>query len=115
VAWVPIVIFVACLGAGTFAASRWLPDLARGTVGGLSFYVVCGLLGAMVGVVGLRIYWLVELLTSGPESFRGIAAANGLEDLLWQSGLLLALAAGVYLLAPPQEDGLPAEDLTPRG
>lgn len=97
---VPIIIFVVCVAAGVFAASQWLPDLERGTVGGLSFFVVCGLIGAAVGVIGLRIYGIVENVEGFSGKFKKLAVANGLEAMLWEDGLLLGLAAAVYLLAP---------------
>jgi hypothetical protein len=97
---VPVIIFVVCFGAGVFAASRWLPDLPPGPVGGLSFFAVCGLLGAAVGIFGLRIYGIVEVLEKeGSGNFAHIELANGLEQLLWQCALLIGVAAGVYLLA----------------
>jgi uncharacterized membrane protein YhhN len=60
---VPVAIFVVCLSAGVWAGVRWLPDLARGPVGGLAFFVVCGLLGAALGSLGLHIYSIVEDFT----------------------------------------------------
>jgi hypothetical protein len=98
---VPIVIFVVCVSAGVFAGTRWLPDLASGTIGGLAFFVVCGLLGAALGLVGLQIYAMVrqaELL--GRIGGSSTIVANGLSAILWQAGSLLGLAAVVYLLAP---------------
>ena len=99
-------IFVACLGAGVVISSRWLPDLAVGPVGGLAFFVVCGLMGAALGLVGLHIYSIVENL----NNFGGLAGtgkgdilAAGLEEMLWEAGSLFGLALVVYLLAPPGE------------
>jgi len=97
---IPIVIFVVCVSVGVLASSRWLPDLPGGTIGGLAFFAVCGLLGAALGLVGLQIYWIVrqgELLGRIGSS---AIVANGLSAILWQAGSLLGLAAVVYLLAP---------------
>jgi hypothetical protein len=105
---IPIIVFVLCLGAGVFAASRWLPDLAPGPVGGVSFFVVCGLAGAALGVFGLNIYEIVENLNDSIRVLRHLAVADGLETILWQCGLLIGLAAAVYLLAPAGSDGDPA-------
>jgi hypothetical protein len=100
---IPIVIFVACFCAAVFASSRWLPDLATGTVGGLAFFVVCGLLGAALAVAGLNIYTIVKQA----EDFGGIdrsgLVAGRLIEMLWQAGSLLGLAMAVYLLAPRAE------------
>jgi hypothetical protein len=113
---VPILIFVVCLLAGVFAASTWLPELASGSVGGLAFFVVCGLSGSALGVAGLRIYGAVEGAAGEPRgSFKNLYMASALTDMLWESGLLLGLAMGVYLLAhrldapassPPPPPGL---------
>lgn len=96
---VPAIIFVVCLAAGAFAAWWWLPDLGPGTLGRLSYFTVCGLLAATLGVFGLRVYGIVEDL--GEDSGRGgrIVLADGLESMLWSCGLLIGLAAGVYVLA----------------
>jgi hypothetical protein len=97
---VPILIFAICLLAGVFAASSWLPELAPGTVSGLAFFVVCGLSGSALGVAGLRIYGAVEGAADQPRgSYKNLYVANSLTDMLWESGLLLGLAMGVYLLA----------------
>ena len=104
---VPIAIFVVCLAGGVYASSRWLPELAPGSVGGLAFLAVCGLLGAAFAVFGLDIYGIVENF----GDFGGVGGiakrrilADGLESLMWQTGVLVALALAVYLLAPPSED-----------
>ncbi len=100
---VPVPIFVACFGGGVVAASRRLPELADGPVGGLAFFAVCGLLGATLGLVGLHIYAIVGELGSSP--FGGSkddaeVLASGLAALLFEVGSIFGLAAIVYLLAP---------------
>jgi len=103
---IPAVIFLACVGTGVVATSRWLPDLAVGPVGGLAFFVVCGLLSAAFGLVGLHIYSIVNELNHFGGLGRpagGELLADGLEEMLWEVGLLFGLATAVYLLAPPAE------------
>jgi hypothetical protein len=100
---VPIVIFLACLGAGVTAAARWLPDLAVGPRGGLAFFVVCGLLGAAAGIIGLRIYSIANSIGEFKSLGNGEIVADGLADMLWEAGLLLGLATLIYLLAPAAE------------
>jgi hypothetical protein len=97
---IPVVIFVVCVSAGVFASSRWLPDLAGGTIGGLAFFVVCGLLGASLGVVGVQIYVIVRQAEVFDRLDGSTFVADGLSEILWQAGSLLGLAAVVYLLAP---------------
>lgn len=101
---VPVIVFIACVGAGVAAGARWLPDLAAGQVGGLAFFVVCGLLGAALGLVGLHVFSIVEEL----DNFRGAGHAEivalGLRSMLWEVGSVLGLASAVYLLAPAAED-----------
>jgi hypothetical protein len=102
---VPIVIFLACLGASVTAAARWLPDLAEGQRGGLAFFAVCGLLGAAAGLVGLRIYSIVNSIGEFKSlgNGNGEIVASGLASMLWEAGSLLGLATLVYLLAPAAE------------
>lgn len=102
---IPIAIFVVCLAIGVYAASRWLPELASGTVGGLGYLVVCGLVGAAAGVFGLRIYNIVEILEeTGIRSLRNQGLALGLETLLFDTGLLLGLAPA-SICSRPREPG----------
>ncbi len=103
---VPVVIFVVCLAGGAWASSRWLPDLAPGPLGGIAFFAVCGLLGAASAVFGLDIYSTVEDLERGyPRLGSSRLLAEDLQLLMWQSGVLVALAPAVYLLAPSREAG----------
>ncbi len=103
---VPVFIFLACMSVGAVAGSRWTPDLATGQVGGLAFFIVCGLLGAALGLVGLHVYLMIEQL----ESFRGSAVSQGeivgtgIRDILFEAGSVLGFAVVIYLLAPPPGD-----------
>jgi hypothetical protein len=100
----PIAIFVVCVAAGIYASTRWLPELAPGPVGGLAYFAVCGLLAAALVVFGLDVYGIVESLSHFPDLGKGVILANGLEQILWQTGLLIGAALAVYLLAPPREE-----------
>ena len=106
--WIPALVFVATFGAGIMACARWLPDLAPGPVGGLAYFAVSGLAGAGAGLLGLHVYLTVREMefASGSEPFgsKGTALASGLTSMLFESGLLFAAAAAVYLLAPEAED-----------
>jgi hypothetical protein len=102
---VPLVIFIVCVGAGVAASARWLPELATGRVGGMAFFVVCGLLGAAVGLVGLRVFSIVEEMDSFRMAARAEVLAGGLGTMLWEVGSVLGIASVVYLLAPGTEDG----------
>jgi hypothetical protein len=80
--------------------------LAVEPVGGLAFFVVCGLLGGALGLVGLHVYSIVEELDhGGPLGVlgKGEVVAVGLRSMLWEAGSLCGLAIAVYLLAPPPE------------
>jgi hypothetical protein len=97
---VPIVIAVLCLCAGAFASARWLPELPSGSVGGFSFFLVCGLVSAGVAVFGLRAYQVIEFLNHGNSGLVGREElAGALSSMLWESGVVFALAAGLFLLA----------------
>jgi hypothetical protein len=97
---VPIVIFAACLAVGAWAASRWLPSLASGMVGGLAFLAVCGLIGAALALVGVHVYLIVRAAERNFGTERAEIVAQGLTLLLWEAGSLLGFAWAVYLLAP---------------
>jgi hypothetical protein len=105
----PVVIFLACFGGAVVAAARWLPDLALGSVGGLAFFVVAGLIGAAAGVFGLDIYTIAHTLeyadSHGPL-MKGSVLATGFVNILRDSGTLIGLAGIVYLLAPAPETKL---------
>ncbi len=100
----PIVVFVLCLCGGAIVGSRWLPDLDVGPVGGLAFFVVCGLLGLALALLGEHMY----LLVTGLEQFRaqaggvtkGELVAEVLRNTAFEDGTVLGLAVAVYLLAP---------------
>jgi len=101
---IPAAVFVVCLVVGVGASARWLPDLAAGPIGGLAFFVVCGLLGAALALVGLHVYSIVEGLShsGGFTEVRNQKAeilASGLQSMLWDAGSLFGLAFAVYLLA----------------
>jgi hypothetical protein len=102
---VPVLVFLTCVTAGVVTAARRLPDLGEGTVGGLAFLVVCGLLGAALGLVGLHIYTVVHDIGRFGGSANTEIVAQGLAGMLWEAGSLLGIAAAVYtcwrLLANP--------------
>lgn len=111
----PILLFVVCLCGGAAASGQWLPDLAAGRVGGLAFFVVCGLLGAALALVAEHIYLIVtevERLVAIPGApGKAEVVGSGLRDILEQAGPLVGLAFAVYLLAPPPaEPDEPASD-----
>jgi hypothetical protein len=100
---VPVGICVGCFIVGASATARWLPDFARGSVGGFTFFVVCGLLGAATAVFALRIYVLAEIHSFGEGVLRNTDVASSLEQIMWECGLLVALAVALYLQAPKPE------------
>lgn len=96
----PIVIAVLCLCGGAFASARWLPDLPTGSIGGFTFFCVCGLISVGVAVFGLRAYQAIELLHRDNSGQIGREALAGvLSSMLWESGVVFAFAAGLFLLA----------------
>ncbi|MBA3806982.1 MAG: hypothetical protein H0X28_01105 [Solirubrobacterales bacterium] len=104
---VPVIIFIVCFCAGAVTSGQILPDLAAGSVGGLAFFIVCGLLGAALGLVGLHTYLILDALKQsvgsipGVGDFKATTVAHGLDEILLEAGVLVGLAAGVYLLSPP--------------
>jgi hypothetical protein len=100
---IPALIFVVVSSAGAIAGSRILPDLAAGSVGGLAFFTVCGLLGAAAGLLSVHIYSIVEGLEHSSGQFQREIVANGIVEIAFEVGSLLALTSIVYLLAPAPE------------
>ena len=110
--WVPSLIFVATFSLGVLAATRWLPPLAQGPVGGLVFFVSSGLFGAAGALLGLHVYvTATELKERGGGLFgnKGFNLASNLTSMLFDTGLLLTAAAVVFLLAPKPQAGMPGE------
>jgi len=98
-----IVVTVACFGAGVVAVSRYLPELADGPAGTLAFFVICGLSGAAVGLVGLHVYLTIrQLEETSRGQFSELVVADGLTSILLDSGTVAGLALIAYLLAPRQ-------------
>jgi hypothetical protein len=100
-----IVVAVACFLAG--AASRWPPPLADGPVGSIAFFVVCGLAGAALVLIGIDTDSMVRGLER--ESFGGLGNAwvvgNYLLVVLRDAGTLAGLALIAYLLSPRPKPG----------
>lgn len=105
--FIPVLIFLGAMSVGVLVSARWLPDLATGQVGGLAFFLVCGLLGAALGLVGVHVYVLVEELSRFhglPGDFdKGALVAAELRTTVFEVGSLIGFASVVYLLAPPPE------------
>jgi Flp pilus assembly protein protease CpaA len=113
---VPVVIFVVCFAGGTAGAARWLPDLDVGPIGGIAFFLVCGLAGAALAVVGLHVYSLVSELEKfriGPGVEKGEIVAGVLRNIAIDAGSLTGFAAIVYLLAPQLDRFAPGRPIAP--
>jgi hypothetical protein len=108
-----IIVAVVCFVAGTYASSRWLPELAPGPVGTIAFFVVCGLSGAALGLVGINIDQLVRGLeeSEGSGRLRALIVSNGLTDILRDAGTIAGLALIGYLLAPKAPRERAREDI----
>jgi hypothetical protein len=95
------IVVVACFIAGVWAATTWLPPLADGPVGTIAYFVICGLVGVVLAIVGIRVWGIVHELE---EARRLISSSTILADslgaLLCESGSLAALTLVAYLLAP---------------
>jgi hypothetical protein len=109
---IPVLIFVVAAFSSAVACSYWLPDLAAGSVGGLAFFLVCGLAGAAVGLLSMQIYSLVvdlEHFGAGSGALgRGEIVGEFLREVAFEVPSVLGFAAIVYLLAPAPE---PVDDL----
>jgi hypothetical protein len=99
---------------GAYATYRYAPSLAR-TPGSVAVgFVICALVGAASGLACMHAYLTIHDLVSGPGFGNGLlreagspSASTDAETLAdaaiviaTQSGVLLALAATAFLLAP---------------
>ncbi len=98
---IPVIICVVCLFVGAAASARWLPELAPGPVGGIALAAICSLLGMALAIVGLHIYWIVEI--EDGSRFGHAELASGLMSMFTDAGPLIGLALVAYLLAPEPE------------
>jgi hypothetical protein len=104
---IPILIFLVTFAGGAMLAARLLPALAPGRVGGLAFFVVCGLAGAGLSVFGLDIYHLArQLHLNNPDTglSNGDLITTGVRSAIFEGAELFAFGAAVYLLAPGADD-----------
>ncbi|HTA05310.1 MAG TPA: hypothetical protein VK774_03010 [Solirubrobacteraceae bacterium] len=115
-----IVFAVGGFAIGSYATYRYAPPLAqaRGSVAvGL---IVCALVGAAIGLACMYVYLAIHglvydsALTSaiGEGNSQSASASpdanvfvNAVFDIATQSGVLLALALGLYLLSAPAREG----------
>jgi hypothetical protein len=99
-----VVVAVACFLAGSVGLSRWLPELAEGPTGTMVFFVVCGLGGAVLALIGIDVDGIVRGLgehhtTQGLKIF---VVTDGLVAILRDAGTVAALALIAYLIAPKE-------------
>jgi hypothetical protein len=106
---VPLLVFIACFGAGITASARWLPEGGQGPIGGVAFFLVCGLLAGALSIAGLDVYLTIKQIYELGEPFTGgggkdlgsaLILAEGLRNMLIESGTLVGFAGIVYLLSP---------------
>ncbi len=119
---------VAALGGftlGTYATYRYAPSLGNAPSSVVVGLIVCGLVGAACGLACMYIYLAIHAFAYTP-ALDGLTGAelgsnsgspdagifiNAVYSIASQSGVLLAAAAGVYLLAPAAPE--PAAVSTP--
>jgi len=114
---VAVLVFAGCFFAGVLVAARLLPDLERGTLGGLVFLLVCGMSGASAALVGMHIYLAVQQASESSGRVATVIVSSELTAMLWEVGVLLGIGAILYLLAqhlpgtaaPPVATAVPAE------
>lgn len=89
-----IVIVLVALGVGAWAAIRWLPPLGSGQLGAIVFWLVCGLVATATATFAFGLYTAVRLIDDDIDSATSVALVG-----LREAGILLGIAAGVYLLS----------------
>ena len=106
---------------GSYMTYRYAPTIARAPGSVAVGLVICTLAGAACGLAFLYVYLAIYAFAHEPTSV-GIASAplgvversldanifiSAVYTIATESGVLLALAAGVYLLAPAHEEPAP--------
>jgi hypothetical protein len=96
------IVAVVCFIGGMWAATTWLPPLAEGPVGTLAYFVVCGLAGAVIAVVGIHVWQIghIAKVKEGPKYLHEEGIIGYVDSLMWETGTLAALAFIAYLLSP---------------
>jgi hypothetical protein len=111
---IPTLIFVVASSFSAVACSYLLPDFAASPVGGLSFFVVCGLAGTVAGLLSMHLFVLVEALGRPSAAGReGEVVASALREIVYEVGSLSVLTGVVYLLAPVPQLDAPFDDEPP--
>jgi hypothetical protein len=100
---------------GTYATYRYAPALGNAPSSVAIGLIVCGLVGAACGLACMYVYLAIHAFVTTPAFDTGLANAgigsdgrspdaailtNVIYSIASESGVLLAVAAGVYLLAP---------------
>jgi hypothetical protein len=96
------IVAVVSFVAGMWAATYWLPPLAPGSVGTVSYFLVCGLAGGSLAIAGVRIWQIVHSIerTAFPGLGESEFVAEGIVGIVADAGPVVALAMIAYLLAP---------------
>ena len=72
-----------------------------GPVGSIAFFVVCGLSGAALSLIGINIDSIVrQLERGGGGDLTTFILTNGLASIFRDAGTIAALSLVAYLLAP---------------
>jgi hypothetical protein len=103
---------------GAYATYRYAPALSDTPASVAVGLIVCGLVGCACGLACLYVYLAIHAFATAPALGSGLASAglgsggspdadifaNAVYSIASQSGVLLAVAAGVYLLAPSSHE-----------
>jgi hypothetical protein len=110
-----IVTALAGFALGAYATYRYAPSLGNASSSIVVGLIVCGLVGAACGLACMYVYLAVHSFTATPPlqgAFAGTGIGSGgrspdsdiftnaVYSIASECGPLLAIAAGVYLLAP---------------
>ena len=100
---------------GAYATYRYAPTLGNAPGSVAVGLIVCGLVGAACGLACMYVYLAIHAFATAPALDTGLASAgigsggrspdaeiftNAVYSIASQPGVLLAVAVGVYLLAP---------------
>lgn len=111
---------------GAYATYRYAPSLGDAPSSVAVGLIVCGLVGAACGLACMNVYLAVHALAHSPalDGLTGVELGssggspdagifiNAVYSVASQSGVLLAVAAGVYLLVPAAPEPVTASSVS---
>lgn len=93
-------VVACCFLAGSVGVANQLPELAEGSTGTIAFFLICGLGGIVLAVLGAQVDYTVRSVEQAEGRYATTILAGDVLGTLRDVGTLLALTLIAFLLAP---------------